>query len=435
MKKIIFIFGFFPLINLTYGQTFSVGNTCCNYNLVNKTFAVVLTPPAWPNMASDDDQFLMDIDGDVNNDIVITRSYSAKAGGNGFTEHYIEIKPISNVEFVFSVNTSSFCTFSGLINNLNFGTSFSAAMNWTTAPSVPSAGQLAPLIYSYYSSSLYTSFCGQVTDTFFVGFRKILPTNDTIYGWINLDPDYPLKGKIRDYAYTCGTYTAAPQPSTITTSQLSFCKGDSVLLSATPGGGVFYGTGVYGSYFKTKNLAAGIYTVYCAIPNPAGCTTSPSSITFTVTNASITNTKTAICSGESLTLTGTPLGGNFSGTYVSGNVFSPTGSGTFTASYTYTNSSGCNLTASVALVSNPCVGVQELFKDNRFNIFPNPNSGEFEIKGIKEETIFISNELGQLIETKNLNAQNNYSAKISNLQSGVYFVGNKFSRQKIVIIK
>ena len=59
----------------------------------------------------------------------------------------------------------------------------------------------------------------------------------------------------------------------------------------------------------------------------------------------------------------------------------------------------------------------------------------FEIKGIKEETIFISNELGQLIETKNLARENNYSVKLNDLQNGIYFVGNKFYRQKVVVIK
>ncbi len=83
-----------------------------------------------------------------------------------------------------------------------------------------------------------------------------------------------------------------------------------------------------------------------------------------------------------------------------------------------------------------CVGINELNPENHLlEIFPNPNGGEFEIKGIQDETIFISNELGQIIETKNLNLQNNYSAKINNLQSGIYFVGNQFSKKKIAVLR
>jgi hypothetical protein len=80
--------------------------------------------------------------------------------------------------------------------------------------------------------------------------------------------------------------------------------------------------------------------------------------------------------------------------------------------------------------------IQQIKEQNKYlQIFPNPNAGEFEIKGIKEETIFISNELGQLIKAANLSAENNFSFKVNGLNSGVYFVGNKFVKQKIVVIK
>lgn len=149
-----------------------------------------------------------------------------------------------------------------------------------------------------------------------------------------------------------------------------------------------------------------------------------------------TNTQTVLCTGESLTLTAQPVGGTFSGTDVSGNVFSPTNSGTQQTVYTYTNSTGCNVNTTQLFTVNACVGINELYHgDVSIRIFPNPNNGAFEIKGIKEETIFISNELGQLISTKNLTQENSYSVKLSDLQSGIYFVGNKFYRQKVVVIK
>jgi hypothetical protein len=84
----------------------------------------------------------------------------------------------------------------------------------------------------------------------------------------------------------------------------------------------------------------------------------------------------------------------------------------------------------------PCVGINEITGGGaQFKISPNPNNGEFEIKGTKEETVFISNELGQLVDKKKLTPENNYSVKLNDLQSGVYFVGNKFYRQKVVVIK
>ena len=149
-----------------------------------------------------------------------------------------------------------------------------------------------------------------------------------------------------------------------------------------------------------------------------------------------TNTQTVLCTGENLTLTAQPTGGVFSGAYISGNVFSPTSSGTQQAVYNYTNSTGCNVNVTQLLNVNACVGINELnTKNTSIKIFPNPNNGEFEIKWIREETIFITNELGQLIAEKKLNQENNYSVKLSDLKSGIYFVGNKFSRQKVVVIK
>ncbi|HRD39712.1 MAG TPA: hypothetical protein PLC65_13860, partial [Bacteroidia bacterium] len=179
-----------------------------------------------------------------------------------------------------------------------------------------------PYLYydSYAPQGSYT--CGIKTSNYYIGFRKILSSNDTVYGWVNVDSNYPIK--IVDYAYTCGSYTGTPVPSTITTSSSVLQKCDSVLLSATPSGGIFYGQGVSGNYFSTKNLAAGIYTVNYAIPNLTGCATLPSSVVFTVNSAAaITNTQTSICVGESFSLTASPIGGTFSGVGVTGNVFSP----------------------------------------------------------------------------------------------------------------
>ncbi len=116
-------------------------------------------------------------------------------------------------------------------------------------------------------------------------------------------------------------------------------------------------------------------------------------------------------------------------------VLTPTATTTYVFRERY-NSFQCYFDIFLSIKVNACVGVHELKNEKTvFDIFPNPSAGEFEIKGNKEETIFISNELGQLIETKNLIKENNYSVKLSNLQSGIYFIGNKFSRQKIVVIK
>lgn len=96
----------------------------------------------------------------------------------------------------------------------------------------------------------------------------------------------------------------------------------------------------------------------------------------------------------------------------------------------------CYASASFSSHDVYCVGIHELINNKgNLNIFPNPNAGEFEIMGVSEETILISNELGQVMKTIQLTSENNFSFTINDLNSGVYFVGNKSFKQKIVVIK
>lgn len=489
MKKCTHIIILLLLSYILSAQTFTVGSTCCNYHLVNKTF----TFPSTNGMFWD--HYYIDIDGDLTNDINLESFYfycAPQPSGPcmGQWGRYIKAITPNSVEFICGPAASTSCSASSVIKNVPFGTVLNSSSNWTYSP-------ISSIIYS---ADVSNPFCGQFSNPFYIGFRKILPSSDTIFGWIKMDSNYP--GKVIDYAYSCGTYTGSPTPSTITTNSAILCDGDSVQLTATPSGGIFTGVGVSGNYFKANNLASGVYTVNYTIPNLSGCSTISSNVTFTVNKAAITNTESVLCVGGNLNLTAIPPGGVFTGSNVTGNVFSPTTVGNYNIIYTYTNAAGCNISASknitvkssaitntlttmctgetmvittvtsggnftgtiwpssplfqptsagtytvsynlagcasssITITVSACIGIHEYETySSQFSIFPNPNSGEFEIKGIKEEIIFISNELGQLIDTKKLNRENNYSIKINNLQNGVYFVGNKFSRQKVVMIK
>lgn len=269
------------------GQTFTVGSTCCNYQWVNYTFTTVTTPTTAYNYSSTDN-YAFDVDGDLTDDIQIISYYYRSAGGSGYEQKRIEINSGTNVECVFTHSVNYYCPYSKTINNLSFGLPLVSNMNWIVPNLSPSNGQPAPFVY-YYSLAnlnLITFECIPQTNPFYIGFRKVLPSTDTIYGWIRMNSYFP--GKVYDYA------------------------------------------------FMNTNLATTIHS-----------------------------------------------------------------------------------NNNIAAVS----------------LFPNPNSGEFEIKGIKDETIFITNELGQLIATKDLTQENNYTVKLNNLHSGVYFVGNNLSRQKVVVIK
>ncbi len=84
---------------------------------------------------------------------------------------------------------------------------------------------------------------------------------------------------------------------------------------------------------------------------------------------------------------------------------------------------------------NPAtVGVIENTLDkNSASVFPNPSNGEFMIKSQNADVVNLINELGQVIETIELNGNNNFSYKVNQLQNGIYFLVGRSIKQKVII--
>jgi len=71
----------------------------------------------------------------------------------------------------------------------------------------------------------------------------------------------------------------------------------------------------------------------------------------------------------------------------------------------------------------------------RLEVYPNPSTGAFTVKG-DANTYSILNTIGQMVRTISLNAANNYSATVSNLEAGVYFIhGTNGVNEKVVVTK
>jgi Secretion system C-terminal sorting domain len=100
----------------------------------------------------------------------------------------------------------------------------------------------------------------------------------------------------------------------------------------------------------------------------------------TVTATSLTN---RICLSDTLVpLTGSPVGGSWSGAGVSGFNFIPlaTAVGTYTLTYSYTNASGCTSSAKITAKVEDCAERIRLLRNNAVLLYPNPNSGRFNIR-------------------------------------------------------
>jgi hypothetical protein len=80
---------------------------------------------------------------------------------------------------------------------------------------------------------------------------------------------------------------------------------------------------------------------------------------------------------------GTPAGGTYAGTGVSGNMFSPqtAGPGTHRVAYTYTDSAGCEQTAWATFVVSTCLSKPETQdKKPSFVLYPNPSTGRLALE-------------------------------------------------------
>ena len=146
------------------------------------------------------------------------------------------------------------------------------------------------------------------------------------------------------------TITVNPLPSVSCPANSTVCINAAAftLTGGTPTGGTYSGTGVSGGQFNPASAGAGTHTITYSYTDGNGCT---NSCTFTITvNALPVVTcpaNSTICiSAPAYALTGgSPTGGTYSGTGVSGGQFDPAaaGAGSHTITYSYTDpSTGCS---------------------------------------------------------------------------------------------
>lgn len=130
-----------------------------------------------------------------------------------------------------------------------------------------------------------------------------------------------------------------------------------VTLSGNPAGGTFTGNGMIGNVFHPALAGVGTHIITYTYTNANGCTKSATR-TLNVIAApvvSFTGLASTYCINEpTVTLTGTPAGGYFSGPGAGLTSFSPVSAGAGTHTITYTLSqNGCTSTASQQVTVNP----------------------------------------------------------------------------------
>ena len=129
-----------------------------------------------------------------------------------------------------------------------------------------------------------------------------------------------------------------------------------VFLQGTPAGGTWSGTGVSGSTFDPSVAGVGTHAVNYSVTITGGCVTD-TTIDIRVNPLPVLTLGSygpTCVTASPLSLSGLPAGGTWSGSGVSGSMFTPSvaGAGTIRVYYSYTDENGCSSVDSTEIVVN-----------------------------------------------------------------------------------
>jgi hypothetical protein len=232
-------------------------------------------------------------------------------------------------------------------------------------------------------------------------------------------------------------------PSITATNPGNRCAAGVVVLSATAtkgnlswytssSGGIAVGTG---PQFTTPFLNAS--TSYFVSSMDQGCTS-----TRTEIKATIKPMPDITVTVGGPTVTATQVGANYQ--WVDCKKENQVITGATAISYTATkigtyaviiDLNGCLDTSACVAVNT--IGIDELTKAIQFTVYPNPSTGNITVHASDAGIFTIINQLGQAIQTLQLNSANNYTVTIENLSNGIYVImglkNEQVIAQKIVI--
>ena len=179
---------------------------------------------------------------------------------------------------------------------------------------------------------------------------------------------------------------------TITFSNLNpaYCIDNGLVnLTASPSGGNFAGAFVTGSTFNPQTAGVGSHYINYSYTDNNSCSNIDSILIMVngLPTVSFSGLPSSLCSnGMPVTLTGSPIGGAFSGTGMAGNLFNPTlaTTGLNNISYSFTDNNGCSNIAqnsvNVVQVHSVNLGADQSITYNsstQFNPIISGGSGSF----------------------------------------------------------
>lgn len=210
-------------------------------------------------------------------------------------------------------------------------------------------------------------------------------------------------------------------------------------LFGSPAGGTFSGPGTTANTFTPSVAGPGVHDAVYMFTDTNGCSGSDTVTISVFANPVVTASAApaTVCADDAnVTLTGTPSGGSFTGTSVTGNQFDPSvGAGTYAIVYVFTDANGCAGNDSTSVQVNACVGIEEENAAS-FSIYPNPSTGILNLNVAEASVIEVMDVLGNVVVAQKQNNAGTVQIDLSSQPNGVYFVRvNEKNIQRVVIQK
>lgn len=207
----------------------------------------------------------------------------------------------------------------------------------------------------------------------------------------------------------------------------------------SPAGGTYSGTGINAS--GNFDPSAGTQTVTYTVTDVNNCSNSATT-TITVNPAptvAFTSPVSTMCINHApLTLSGgTPAGGTYSGTGVSGGVLNPAtaGVGDHVITYSFTDANGCDGEAMFTIHVDACLGLTENNQEFGLEIYPNPTTGKFTASitsGADFSIVNVVDTQGKTIQfVSSASSAQTVDVDFSNQAPGMYFVTGLVDGQQI----
>lgn len=209
-----------------------------------------------------------------------------------------------------------------------------------------------------------------------------------------------------------------------------------------PIGGTYTGVGVTSPNFDATAGTIGENYITYWFTDSLGCTNSAVDTINVIQAApvSLVASTDSICSYETeVVLTGTPTGGNYSGSGVSGSIFNPStaGVGVHTVSYDIVDSNACPNAANINITVLDCASLSELGEGRGLVVFPNPieDQATFVISGepIQNGSYQLVDANGKVVQSNSFSG-NSAVINRNELKAGVYFL-NISSENNTKILK